>query len=62
MRVVSFENSNHRVIVYPAEGQSAFRSTRRIGDYIVGQYFGTANEATLPTYTGGQYSIGVVTA
>lgn len=51
MRIVFFSNPD-RIVVYPFEGVSAFRTTRKIGNDIVGEYYGIATEAELPNYTG----------
>lgn len=48
MKLVQFSNPN-RIVSYPAEGASAFKKTVRIGDMIVGEYYG---DADLTPYTG----------
>ena len=48
MKLVQFSNPD-RIVSYPAEGVSAFKKTVRIGDMIVGEYYGTAD---LEFYTG----------
>lgn len=48
MKLVQFSNPD-RIISYPAEGASAFKKTVRVGDMIVGEYYG---DADLTAYTG----------
>ena len=51
MRLVQFTNTDG-VVSYPHEGISAFGSTNKVGDLIIGEYNGSASEADLAPYTG----------